>query len=127
MYYREDLRCTLDEKSTQGIEYGRLALVDNQHQQTQLTVHLVQVTQDPSSFLLEVSSKNKKRDFDSFYFSGWEGHTAVTDAKVMTFTTAKCGHNLPQTSLLLRKVIPTSNQKKKIGCAARPPAAATRC
>jgi hypothetical protein len=30
----------------------------------------------------------------------------------MTFTTAKCGHNLPQTSLLLGKVIPTSNPKK---------------
>jgi hypothetical protein len=45
----------------------------------------------------------------------------------MTFTAAKCGHNLPQTSLLSRKsdtylvII-----KKKIGCATRPPAAAAR-
>jgi hypothetical protein len=47
----------------------------------------------------------------------------VTDAKVMTFTAAKCGHNLPQTSLLLGKVIPTSNQKKKLAApqGLRPP------
>ena len=38
----------------------------------------------------------------------------MTDAKVMTFTAAKCGHNLPQTSLLLGEVIPTSNQKKNL-------------
>jgi hypothetical protein len=51
-----------------------------------------------------------------FIFRNWGRATlAVTDAKVMTFTAAKCEHNLPQTSLLVGKVIP-SNQKKKIGC-----------
>ena len=78
---------------------------------------LASSTQDSSSF--QVSQKNKKRDyFDSFYFSpgGWLDtcQCQVTDAKVMTFTAAKCGHNLPQTSLLLGKVIPTSNQKKNL-------------
>ena len=51
-----------------------------------------------------------------FIFRNWgRVKLAVTDAKVMTFTAAKCEHNLPQTSLLVGKVIP-SNQKKKIGC-----------
>ena len=31
----------------------------------------------------------------------------VTDAKVMTFTVSKCVHNLPQTSILLVKLIAT--------------------
>ena len=104
MYYREDLRCTLDEKSTQGIECGRLALVDNKHQQTQPTAHWLQKHKilPPS---LEVASKNKKRDLTFYFLKKRSGR--VTDAKVMTFTAAKCGHNLPQTSLLLGKVIPT--------------------
>ena len=59
MYYREDLRCTLDKNSTQGIECGRLVLDGNQPQQTQRTDHrrggCLVICADPSSFLLEVS------------------------------------------------------------------------
>jgi len=68
MYYREDLRCTLDEKSTHGIECGRLALVDNQHQQTQRTAHWLQVTQDPSSFVSRFLKKIKKGILILFIF-----------------------------------------------------------
>ncbi len=77
MYYREDLCCTLDEKSTQGIESGRLSLVDNQPQQTQCTAHLLQVTQDLSSFLL--AKKKWKTGFwfllISSFFNRRESHT----------------------------------------------------
>jgi len=63
---------------------------------------------DPSSFLLE--AKKIRKGFFSFFFFLLEGghcQCRVTDAKVMTFTAAKCGHNLPQTSRLLGKLIST--------------------
>ncbi len=38
---------------------------------------------------------------------------SVTDTKVMTFTISKCVHNLPQTSILLGKLIHYQIVKKK--------------